>query len=106
MEYERVRVTLVELTDHREVEHDGERDYRAHHPHETVPFQRVVGVMDLLDMIAGLPLKDQILMVSNVLTIAGHSQKEIAEALGIPFKTYRNRLMDVRKDILRRDGMA
>lgn len=66
----------------------------------TVENARMCSVTDLLEMIAHLELKDQVYMVSNILTVSGYTQKEIAEALGVSHKTYRNRLWEIRKDML------
>lgn len=55
-------------------------------------------IFDILAFMAHLPLKDQVYMLCNVLTVSGYSQKEVAEALGVPYQTYRNRLLEIRKD--------
>lgn len=44
----------------------------------------------------GFDLKDMVYMWANLLTMSGYSQKEIAEAMGVGYKTYRNRLWAIR----------
>jgi hypothetical protein len=53
-------------------------------------------ITELIEFMAGMDLKDQIYMITNTLTIAGYSQREIAEAMGVSYKTYRNRLWEIR----------
>jgi len=55
------------------------------------------GVVDLLGFMGGLPLQDQIVLLCNSLTISGFSQKEIAEAIRMPYQTYRNKILAIRK---------
>ena len=57
------------------------------------------GIIEMLEMIAELPIKDQVFMMSNTLTISGFTQREIAEALGVAYQTYRNRLLDIRQEL-------
>lgn len=55
-------------------------------------------IVDILAFIAPMPLHYQILMLANILTISGYSQREIAEAMGIKYQAYRNKLLDIRKE--------
>lgn len=59
-------------------------------------------VTDVLELIAFLPLKEQVYMMCNLLTISGYEQKEISEAMGVAYKTYRNYMWSVRKQLKER----
>lgn len=87
--YERVSVTFGELE-----EADTDR-HAVYQPQDWT-------MMELLSMIGHLPVRDQVLMVSNLLTVSGFTQAEIAEALGVSHKTFRNRLWELRRDMLER----
>jgi len=54
-------------------------------------------VQELLEFTAGMPLEDQCLMFCNVLTVSGFSQKEIAEAVGMKYGEYRQKLLQIRE---------
>lgn len=57
---------------------------------------------DILEFIADRPLKDQVCMMCNLLTINGFTQKEVSEAISMKYKDYRNRLWSNRKDYLKK----
>ncbi len=82
--YEKQRVTIVPIDDV-EVGSLG----------STIPGHEF-SIIELLEFMAGFPIKDQVYMLANTLTISGFSQREIATALGVSYQTYRNRLWDVR----------
>lgn len=84
--YERGRVQLTDS------------DSLTHREEEIVHFERMPSLIDLLEFMAGMSLKDQIYMTCNLLTIAGYSQTEIALSLGVQPQTYRNRLREIRAD--------
>ena len=86
--YETVKVTTVEINE--DIVEDRGATYLDHDP----------GIMELLGMIGHLPLRDQVYMTTNLLTISGFKQREIAEVLGVAYKTYRNRLLTIRKDMI------
>jgi len=65
-------------------------------------FDRMTPVVDVLEMVSSVPLKDQVLLMTNLLTISGYSQREIASVLGMEYKHYRNRLWEIRKDMAAR----
>lgn len=54
-------------------------------------------ISDILSFIAPLPLREQAMMLTNILTVSGYSQREIAEALHTPYQEYRNILWEARK---------
>lgn len=91
--YEVIRVSHVPLDEE-------SIDYLAHNPEVNT------SLVELLIFIAGLPLKDQVYMLANTLTVSGFTQKEIAEAIGVSHQAYRNRLLDIRKELLQRDGLT
>lgn len=64
-----------------------------------IPGESNPSVLSILELIATLPLKQQVFMMANLLTVSGYEQKEIAEAMGVAYKTYRNNLWDMRKQI-------
>ena len=82
MEYETIRVVQVELKEELIDE-------------KLMPLLDY-SITDMLEFLAGLPLKTQLYMLCNLLTISGFSQREIAESLDINYKTYRNTLLDIR----------
>lgn len=60
---------------------------------------KLVTVLDILDTISDLPLRRQIYFLANLLTVTGYTQKEISEAMGISYKTYRNNLCESRQKL-------
>lgn len=55
-------------------------------------------IEDLLAFMSSLSLQDQVFLLCNSLTISGYTQKEISEAMGVPYQTYRNRILNIRKN--------
>lgn len=86
--YEKVKIVTVEINE--EIVEDRNATVLDYDP----------GIMELLAMIGHLPLRDQVFMVANTLTISGFKQREIAEVLGVAYKTYRNKLLDIRRDMV------
>ena len=85
--YDTIYVTHVEL------------DEEVIDLHKSIsPDQSMPSLMTILEMITFLPLRHQALMMANLLTISGYQQKEIAEALGMEYKTFRNYLWEMRKE--------
>lgn len=60
-------------------------------------------VIEILEFIGDLPLREQVYMMSNMLTVSGYTQREISEVLGVAYKTYRNILLDTRKKLRDRE---
>lgn len=60
--------------------------------------ERMPSIIELLEFMAHLPLRDQVYMVCNLLTISGFTQEEIAKHLGVTHQTYRNYLLRIRHD--------
>lgn len=87
--YEIIRVTEVPLDDHQD--------------HVSYNHEINTTLVDLLVFMAGMPLKDQIYMLANTLTVSGFTQKEIAGAMGVTHQAYRHRLLNIRKDFEQRD---
>lgn len=88
--YEKVYVNLVPLPE----DEMGQRELDARFNTPAPAFN--TSIIEMVEFMASFPLKDQVFMMANTLTIAGYSQREIAEALGIGYKTYRNRLWEIR----------
>jgi DNA-directed RNA polymerase specialized sigma24 family protein len=55
-------------------------------------------VNDVLEFLSGLPLRDQVFMLCQLLTVSGFSEEEISKILKVDYQTYRNRLWSVRKN--------
>jgi DNA-directed RNA polymerase specialized sigma subunit len=81
--YEKVQVKFVPLNEETVTE-----EYNRH----AEPL-----IMEMLAKISTLPLKSQVVLVCNILTISGFTEKEIAKAMGISYKHYRNILWANRK---------
>ena len=97
--YEKIKIQTVELS--HDLDPREEEGWHKYRDEEVVHFERTPTIFDLLDMMVGLPLLDQLFMIANTLTVAGYTQAEIAAAFGIHHKTYRNRLLKIRKDLLK-----
>lgn len=82
--YEKISVTVVPLNESIET--------------DPIEVSRSFLVLEVLEMIGSLELRDQLFMICNLLTISGFKQKEIAEQLGVAHQTYRNRLLEIRKE--------
>jgi tRNA C32,U32 (ribose-2'-O)-methylase TrmJ len=74
----------------------------AHHEQEKIHFEHGPSILDLLEAIAHRPLKDQVIILANLLTSSGFSQAEISEALGFKHQYYRNRILEMRKEFKKR----
>jgi len=99
----RQRVVHVQLTHELEMDRIGAHDMTPlYHENETVEFESVPSVIELLEFMAHRSLRDQVWMIANLLTISGYTQAEIAEALGVRYQTYRNTLLDIRKEYRQR----
>ena len=68
----------------------------------SLPFNRDPSLVDVLELIAIFSLEDQLYIFSNLLTISGFSEKEISEAMNVPYQKDRTRLMDIRKDFAKK----
>jgi DNA-directed RNA polymerase specialized sigma24 family protein len=79
--YDTVRITFQPLDDqmvYKEMEKD-------------------LSVIGILGLIGHLPLKQQVYMMVNLLTISGYTQEELAKEMGVAHKTFRNHICDTRK---------
>lgn len=88
----RVAVHHVELTE----ESDEGSLYRDE---EIVVFEQMPSVIELLEIMGDRPLREQVYMICNLLTISGFTQSEIAQELGVAHQKYRNTLLRIRKDM-------
>lgn len=59
-----------------------------------------LSVPEFLEMIADLPLKQQVCMMVNLLTCIGYKEKEIADAMNMNRSTYRKQIF-LARNILR-----
>lgn len=59
-------------------------------------------IIEVLELIHFLPLKDQAIMMTNFLTISGYSVKEISEALDINYGVFRKSLWSMRQEFIKR----
>ncbi len=62
-------------------------------------FTKSTSVIDLLEMISHLSLKDQVHILSNLLTFSGYTQKEISQAMQIDHSFYRKQIFNIRKNL-------
>lgn len=92
--YQTVQITLEPL------EYD-ETNYV--HPNVSImPDEWKPTVEEVLSLINFLPLREQAYMMMNLLTISGYHQKEVAESLNIPYPSYRNMMLLIRKKLKER----
>lgn len=68
----------------------------------SLPTEFNPSVTEILELLAVLSLREQVFMIANLLTISGFQQKEIAEAMGVPYSTYRNTMLSVRQEFRKR----
>lgn len=99
----RHRVVQVQLSHEVELDRlEAHEPGPLYHENEVVEFESIPSVIELLEFMAHRSLRDQVWMIANLLTISGYTQAEIAEALGVRYQTYRNTLLDIRKEYKRR----
>lgn len=89
--YEEVKVTLIPIE-------TVENEF-------SLPFTHNPSLINILELMSVFPLKDQIYIMVNLLTISGYTEREIAEAVGIPYQKYRTKLMQIRKNFAK-DGIT
>lgn len=84
MEYEEVRVTVGPINE--EVLNIGSY------------IQREPSIFEMINLIADFPLKHQIILMVNLLTCSGYTEKEISNEMKIPYIKYRQLLSSARKE--------
>ena len=64
----------------------------------TTEFSREPSIFEMTDLIADFPIKYQVVLMANLLTMSGITEKEIAECMNLTHLKYRQLLSRARKE--------
>lgn len=72
-------------------------DVNVKSPDDIEEWKLPADIQQLMEYASFLPLRQHAILMANLLTMIGYSEKEIAYELGIPYQVYRTTLWKIRE---------